>query len=221
MAVTFRATTARSATPAEPTGSAQDDIILAIASTETGSPTIGVATGFTEIDWGVEVEISGVTCRIYWARRGAGALATNWTGDYMIALIGYSGAKTSGSPINANAKSTLTGGSMSPYPSVTTTADNCMIVGLSGQWNWGATAPNAWANERYDPSSDIWIGDDGLFVTAGATGTIASTPSGSYGVLFTVAIEPDGGGGGGDPEMQVIRGGKLLHGGMLLKGIVR
>lgn len=184
-----------SLTTAEPTGTQENDIVLALYSNEVmGGAAPTPATGYSLVGT-FDTDACGVNVLrmgVYWARRGASPIATNWNDGGAagrISLITYRGATDTGNPVEASnydeANSTTV-----VNDGVTTISDNAMVVGLSAQWNWG-TQTSTMANERMDSGQDQAMYDNGLKASAGATGTFSFTGPGCMGSTV-LALTPDG-----------------------------
>lgn len=202
MAVAFRsASIGTDLSTALPSGHTQDDIILALVTTETNGTTPGTATGWTPIGSDDSCPEPGrpLSGHFFWIRRGASAPATNWTSGGgstpQVGYVCYSGCKTSGDPINASlvtGQPTGNGDTTYEHGPITTTVDNCMIVGLSGCNNWTTSSSTDFANERADGGATIsqHFYDDDLLTTAGSTGTLVVT-GGTGWVNCLIALEPE------------------------------
>jgi len=205
MAIAFRsATVGTTYSAALPTGNAQNDILLAIATNE--NPTaITAATGWTLIDGSTLHGFAGRSqaAYAYWIRRGALAPATNWSGGTtspQVSYLCYSGCITSGSPIDAywmEAANNTSDSTTVAWTAVTTTVANDMIVGIAAVNNWAAGTSATWANERGDggASASAHLYDNGLLASAGSSGSFSETIGDGH-AAFTIALLPDTGGGG-------------------------
>jgi hypothetical protein len=197
VAVAFRSVSvATSGTPGHPTGHTQDDIYVAIASNESGSTAPTPPSGWTTINTDGNAGNSGVLSHCTaWIRHGASDPAMAWTNADHVTVMCYSGCKTTDSPINISSYGE--GNGTVTYATITTTVDNCMIVGLHNVWTWAAETPGSFANERSDQGANgpNHTFDDGLLVTAGATGSLTTGGSDIFGATL-VALEPPAAGGG-------------------------
>jgi hypothetical protein len=132
-------------TATEPTGAAQNDILLMFALIS-GSPTITPPTG-----WSTAISyLAGSTdlsIRVFWIRRGSSApnytvsinSATNY---YEVSVSAWSGVVTSGTPFDAATNATPTSRNPSDpnCPSVTTTVANTVVIAMGIGWNgWNTT----------------------------------------------------------------------------------
>lgn len=218
MAASFRAVSSASGTgdvtPAVPTGTAENDIL--ILAVETANETVTAPSGYTEVDvspfgGGTAGAIGGSGLAVFWKRAGASETAPTVTdpGNHALAvLLAYQGAITAGNPFNATAESheTTTNDTSVEWPAVTTTIDNCLIINIGNDLRDATGARlSGWTNsnlssltERYDGGTTSGNGGglyvaDGLLATAGdsgaTTGTIVST-SGMH-IHMTLALLPN------------------------------
>ncbi|HEX7860825.1 MAG TPA: hypothetical protein VF773_10890 [Verrucomicrobiae bacterium] len=152
--------TAASATPSEPSGAAQNDILLCLFAVGFGATGITFPAGWNTID---SVSNATFTAYLGWIRRGAGAatLGITWTGgslyhEYFISA--YKGCPTGSSPIESFASST--GTSATPDPAaVTPASNNAMVVSAMVQWA-GATTGGYVPPANYILRSRRTVGDD-------------------------------------------------------------
>jgi hypothetical protein len=206
MAIAFRsASIGTTYGAALPTGNAQDDILIAVATNE--NPTaITAATGWTLIDGSTLHGFAGRSQAVYvfWIRRGASAPATNWSGGSsgtQVSYIAYSGCITTGSPVDTywmEAANNTSDSTTVSWSAVTTTNANCMIIGVVGVNNWAAGTSATWTNERGDggATSAAHLYDNGILASPGSSGSFSETIGDGHGA-FTIALLPDAGGGGG------------------------
>jgi len=178
VAVSFVAYTGTGgATQVEPTGTAQNDILLAVINATT-SPT-GPA-GWTQV--GSIRNASGEYTGVWWIRRGSSAPSYTWTGTIDGGVVAaFRGASNL---LSASAQSAA-GSAVSP--SVTTTFDNSMIVCLYGDAGSSSiTAPSGMTLTTGFFNAVAYV----LQASAGASGTKTwggtSLPVGSW----TIALEP-------------------------------
>ena len=229
MAVAFRAmTTAGDATAAnltltKPTGTVDNDILIAWITKET-TTTPGIPTGWTLIPNQAGVANSR-SCHKYWKRASSeGAswtwtFASTWRTGYVSA---YSGGETSGDPLDPaspTAMSESASASTLATPSQTTTVANVMLIasgyhilGFSAGW----VAP-AGMTDRVEFQN--CSGYDVLQAGIGASGTKTIDSGASASTMKAALIgikEPQA---AGDPEGSLL-GGKLLRGGLLQHGVL-
>jgi hypothetical protein len=206
MAIAFRGVTAGSdpgagnPTTAEPAGCQEDDVLLAVANCEdNATATVTPATGWVQVtnlfDEGTgsgQQLMSGV----YWIRRGAVAVATNWTisaggAARMLSIVAYSGVKTTGDPWNGTPVLTLGSDNTAEFGSLTTSVDGCMMVGLSSVYTWASTVTGTggW-DERLDQAgagpANIY---DQLQASAGGSPALTVTGDSNW-VAHLLALEP-------------------------------
>ena len=204
MAIAFRAAKLGSGITTDETGMslAQDDIVIAQYYDETGSGASSVtpATGFTQVAFESNADFSPwISLGVYWARRGAGAIATNWSvagggAGQCISLVAYSGCLLSGSPVHVVSAITDGNDGSAECASVTTTVDGCWPIGVLSQSVFSAASSSAWANERVDGATTqgTTIYDDGELTVAGATGIqVITITTGQHWKTVTLALEPE------------------------------
>lgn len=199
MAIAFRSATASTGvTPAEPSGAAADDIILALVSTETVGTTPTAATGYTLLSADTSSGGSGggrpLTHHTYWIRRGGSAIANNWSvggaANAEVCLVCYSGCITSGSPLDVAQSYNEGTDTSAEFVAVTTVTNGCMLVGLQCVNNWAASSSANWDNERIDQGG---AGAQAFYdepqTTAGATPTLSTTCGSNWGATL-IALKP-------------------------------
>jgi|SRR3990172_2023412 len=134
--------------------------------------------------------------------------------------------------IGASAKTNTTG---APSLSITTTQDNSAIVVIVGDWNAADGASRTWRTVNgiaptagngyeltYFRNASHYTVYAAYYSDAGAAGakTVGlSDPSGQKYSIVALEIKGAAGGGGGDPEGELI-GGKLIGGGLLGRGVL-
>lgn len=195
--ITFvNVTSSTGLSPALPTGTTTDDVVLAIYSGESTAATVTAPSA----DWTViqsDTNSGGnagvMQHRTWWARKTASALSTTWTdggAGGRVCLITYRGCRTTGSPINATSYGEVNGKPL-VMPSITTTVDGCVPVALVNLFNWSTIDGTDFTYERLDQGEAVGIYEDGPLYPAGATGTMSVTSAGS-GVFggTLVALEP-------------------------------
>ena len=179
-------------TTAEPTGTAEGDIVLALYTTETTNAAPTPATGFSLVgSFDTNVAASGVqNFGVYWARRGGSAIATDWSSGVsgeVVSLITYRGCIDTGNPVEASNYGEEADNSM-VNTGVTTVSPNAMIVGFSSGWTWGAHT-STMANERVDAGETQGIYDNGIQAAVGATGSFTFTVGNVIGTMV-LALSP-------------------------------
>lgn len=153
----YAAGTATDATPSEPTGAAENDILVAIMGCASAG-TIGIPSGWTSIEAGTDAFDGFFDYSIAWIRRGASAPSLTWTTGSSVyrevQVVCISGAITSGSPIEANTGAQ--GSATQPDgPSVTTLTANAMVLtGFYYGQNGGSSAGGWTVPASYTLSAD-------------------------------------------------------------------
>lgn len=202
MAVAFRsASTGASLATALPTGNAQNDILFAQIYTENVEPeTPTTATGWNYLDGYTAAPTTDISsCHWYWIARGASAPATNWaapgTGWSEVSYLCYSGADTT-TPIDTYAKNVdATLNATTVWSTITTTAAQCMIVGMAAVGHFTTCTSAQWTNERADggASMAVHLFDQGT-QAAGSQGSKTET-SGIGWFTIQIGLKPAAGGG--------------------------
>ena len=204
---------ATSLTVAEPTGTAQNDIVILVVQTATVT-TISVAAPASWNDMGAFNGPSGSN-RLYWARRGGSApdYQVNFGGSVAarVSAHSFSGARTTGSPIDATgAVTSNAAGTSHTVAAVTTLGANRLIVGvISSAGDMGLSTPPGGTTERYDgPGANS---SNYVFTAAAATAatygpyTATSTNSVASGSI-AFALLPAAGTGAEDVLRWAVRG---------------
>jgi hypothetical protein len=172
--------------PAEPTGTLQDDILVAVAYIESASATFVAPAGWSStfdggsVDSGVMTTPDTWEAHAYWIRRGASA--PSYTFEFTasaygeVRVVAYSGAYASGDPFSfASLATRNTAVLNSPFPDVsgtTDTADELLLWFGANFVGGNATWPTSPAfTGRSTTGNDIHFGDFAQAV-AGATGTV-------------------------------------------------
>lgn len=204
---TFSAT--RSPTVNYPTVLA-NDIIITVMATDTPATFSGTppGSGWTEEDEADDALPDGTTV-VFWKRAAGGETSEAWTNimaaneDGVVATVVFRNCKTSGSPFN-QAATPVSGGSVTNHdcPTVTTTVDGCMVVGILGIDPASSTRTYTWDagwDERVGYATTpsgvngllgaIYIGSD-LQTTAGASTPGGDFNSAEHAAKFTYALEP-------------------------------
>jgi hypothetical protein len=133
---------ATSATPTEPVGAAQNDILLMFIVIETSNTTFIAPAGWTQLY--ALPSTTGADVWVYWIRRGASApsYGISWTNldYYEVSVTAWSGVITSGNPYDAIANNARAQANPSApdCPAVTTTVANTVVLALGMTWaGWG------------------------------------------------------------------------------------
>ena len=203
----FVTNTGASVTAVEPAGAAQNDIILALITSETKVSITDdpVTHGWTQIN--VKAGAS-IRHQAYWIRRGAVApyCLFQWSGitNYAVSLSAWSAAITSGSPIGAtNLPAAFGTGTTLNSGAVTTTANDSVII-TAGTHNFGApiggwTAPSGYTaidlggTEAYMGSAYKALnGGTGTSQDPGSMGTTSSDEN--YAITLELLAASPGGG---------------------------
>lgn len=198
--------------PAEPTGSAENDIMLLSWVGDSRACTV-------DASWNLIYQRDNTTnihrTRLWWQRRGSSALTQaqrtlSWSGGmyyHEYILVAYSGCKTTGNPWT-DTPTTASGTSVNPAnpdpPSITTTISNALVV-VFGMGFSGVTTGNDWGTPSGYTKREGSVADQAswsLFdkVVASPTtenpATITGANTGSNGWdAITIALEPAAGGG--------------------------
>jgi len=141
-----------SVTPSEPTGAAQNDILLYQFTVFTGSGTVTGPTGWTSA---YSFDDTDMRTRVWWVRRGASAPAVqvSWTTAMTyseLIVSAYSGCTTAGTPYDDVQGNPVTGANpCNPDPAAATSAGSgrvAVAMGFSWQGDSGAgwTAPSGY-----------------------------------------------------------------------------
>jgi hypothetical protein len=167
-----------------PTGLAVNDIMIAFIYYEyTGAVTITPPASWAEITACAADNTStdpDFHARLWWKRTvqadidtGTKTFGFSQTVATNITVAAYSGALTTGTPIEAGNKTTGTGNVT--LPSITTLTDATLIIGCAMSWDWTKTWSSAVLTERNDTDGNAIY--DTAQATAGASGTKAITQS--------------------------------------------
>lgn len=133
-----------SATPAEPSGAAADDILFLWIVLDSATSGLNVPAAWTQLN-----SMTGASSNmyLYYTRRGSSApsYSLSWSGNwsYEISVTAWRGVAATGFPIDVRANNTPT--SRNPgnpnCPSVTTTVTNTEVIAFGMNWNgWPTTA---------------------------------------------------------------------------------
>lgn len=214
MAIAFRSTngvmsgtsSGSSIAVTKPSGVADGDLLVVAMYTDDCTVS-GVPSGWTLAG---EVENAGPDpdfwIRVYWKR--AASEGASWTWETSASVwfawecAAYTGGLASGDAIDGTPTTAFNGLNALPIPAVTTTVDGSMLIAIAGNFPGDAyasgTAPVT--NERADANGLCLY--DGIQATAGSSGTITLTKSGSNdhhaGVLL--ALKPASEGGSTTPQ---------------------
>lgn len=216
-------------TVGKPSGTANDDLMLAFIQTQ-GNVNIDAApAGWTSLHNVVTTTTTNSGCRLacYWKKAASEGSNYTWSlnGSAIVAavILSYTGVHLT-TPINAsNATSEDTDDTGVDAPSVTTDDANCMLVTahacnpqLQAATVMSFTGYASADFERYD-SSQTWDGTtlrtglavyEDLLVATGPTGIKTATAANdgkNCGVA--VALKPVAGGGGGGAAQAIVIGG--------------
>ena len=145
----FVGANATSIAVSQPTGTVDNDFMVAIIVDYTSSGTSAVPDGWTFL-----TSAAGAGCRvqIFWAVKGVSAglpVATSWTWTGLTAhcaglIVGYSGANSSGITGTPTARYQMAGQPVG-CNGLTTGYDNAMVIGVFVTTNAGGTV--TWSNE--------------------------------------------------------------------------
>ena len=191
-----------------PTGIVNGDILLLFVAVAGASPpTPTFPAGFATVAGPIASTSGGFTVNFYclWKRASGESgsyTVTHSSASTLAQLYCISGAKSSGSPINASSSNSGTG-TTSTGTGITTTVNDCLIV--FAEHDWGDTSNNLSPpsgttptfTERVDAALRYYA--EGVLATAGATGNKSITNNNTTDPLFPnpwavylVAVEPAG-----------------------------
>ena len=173
-------TTASSAVMTKPTGTAENDILIADLYVETDGA-ITLPSGWAQLDM-AECNTSGSAFRHYmfWKRAGASegsSYTFSWTGGVWRdwAIRSYQGALTTGNPFSFSAnteKDNMTGSAYPDISGTTTDADEMLVWGGGNYQVPSAHTPPTGFTEINDSSgADVYICEK-VQASAGATGNV-------------------------------------------------
>ena len=209
---TFRADaeasgTGTSAVVTKPTGTADNDILVAIVSNRVGSD-VSAPAGWTHL---VSQKATAVnihyTC-VYWKRASSEGADYTFTwassGLYRATVSAYSGAITTGSPFedtdytsNVNTTTTHT------LPAMTSAGANRLAIGMTSAMDDANSSISFTVPAGYTETQDSAgvIGHEGSYIAVAAAGAVASAAATSstagYGLSFHALLIPSISGGGG------------------------
>jgi hypothetical protein len=150
-------------TGTEPTGTAQNDIMIALALCSDSSTSLGAPSGWTVVTSGASA--GNFKYNLAWIRRGASAPSLTWTmsGAFYreVYILSYSGATPSGTPYGATADGGVQINVSTPNgPAVTTTAANSLVLSIFVHWS--GSGAGGWTKPTgYTQRSDNTSGNDG------------------------------------------------------------
>lgn len=214
MAITFVAAGSFAAaavaiTPGLPAGIANDDILIGVGECN-GNQVLTPPTGWAHVT-GSPVNVDTTTrLTVMWKRVVGGETALSWgdSGDHNIGqIVAFRGVKATGNPWNAT-PTTATEATLdtsAAWPTVTTTAADCMIVLCIATGRDATSAVNVGAvtnanlttiTERLDAWNSVGAGGGigvvtGFKVAAGAVGASTATMGSTDAkALMTLPLEP-------------------------------
>ncbi len=205
--------TTNSIVTTKPAGTVNNDILLLWVYWESNAAvTITPPTNFAEVtacafdNTGPNPDLHG---RLYW-KRASGEGADYTTGlsasvSCYATMASYSGAVTTGTPVEVGDK--VTGNSTScTLPSIITLTADTLIVGSAMSYDWVKTWSSSALTEHAD--SDGHAIYDAAQATAGASGTKLITQSGVDqfgGMICNLASTAGGGGAAPMPPPKIVR----------------
>lgn len=209
--------TAASITVNKPTGTVDDDILIAIVNHTTGSSftTVTAPSGWTLLDERTQNDgENAYRATAYWKKAASEGASYTWTpavSAYMAAGIScYSGGDVT-TPINAHSVNfSATSTTSNVCSAITTTVADTMLVALAASGWWDNTwTPPSGMTERVDTAVGSDWGSvsiaDVTQVATGTTGTKTFTSSVSHSCAgFLIAIAPGAGGGGGSTFIKIV-----------------
>lgn len=177
----------------KPTGTVDDDILLAQIYTELNGQTVTPPAGWTSI---VNIDNASGTFRTAWYYKRASGEGANYTftatGSDWIggAIASYSGCIGSGSPIDVNGSGNVGGSNTSAIASaVTTTVADTLIVFGSQNFIGTAATPPSGMTERQDVTGRYFA--DVAQATGGSTGSKTATlASADFWSAILIALKP-------------------------------
>lgn len=220
-------------TVTKPTGVAADDILIACYSQDGGSGAPTWPTDFTVLsdfaNLTFDGQQTGFAIKRATGSEGASYVLSGSGGDCCGAVIAFSGRHTTTAPThseNVTDSSTADGSSVTASTVTAETGDDlCFLVLVDPGGSVSSLTAGVPTDftERFELPGGNWSAMYGATrdnVSAGATGTITAT-SFTPGLSFAYTgylIRIPAAAAGGDPEIALIRGGKLVGGGLLLRG---
>ncbi|MEK7229622.1 MAG: hypothetical protein AAB154_06230, partial [Candidatus Binatota bacterium] len=201
-AVAFRASSAvalaggTSLTINKPTGVVDNDVMLLVFYVENTTVVPSVAGSWTLID----NITNGTAWQMYvWYRRAAAepaSYAITWGGTPSVVrsalIVAYSGAITTGSPVDVYSELATAGGTSMIATGVTPVNTDDMLVFLGTWWLTSATVtPPTGMVERYD-ASDIYAADQLLTSNAPTGDKTATLSQASGSSVYLVALKSAG-----------------------------
>jgi hypothetical protein len=185
----------------------QNDILIAWLVCDSAAVPNTQPSGWSLIGGPVDntgtADVRGVA---YWKRAGAGE-AGPYSFTWVAAAVGamlmgcYSGALTSGNPIDDSVVNGTAAGSSHTSSSIVTSVNDCLLVCMAGADESGTFTPywSAWANsavEREDVQSAAFTEHglaDYVLATAGTTSFTVTAADSDGGVVGLVALMPAAG----------------------------
>lgn len=148
---TFVKSTEETVTPSEPSGAAENDILIAWLIHDQGTSATA-PSGWTVLNYFDSTSFNG---QLAWIRRGSSAPSLTWSfqfSNFEISLTAWRGCLASGSPINASAYATPT--TRNPNnpdcPAVTTTVADTTVIAFGAAWGESNpfTAPSGYTGRE-------------------------------------------------------------------------
>ena len=207
--------TGTSAVVTKPTGTADNDILVAIVSNRVGSD-VSAPAGWTHL---VSQKATAVnihyTC-VYWKRASSEGADYTFTwassGLYRATVSAYSGAITTGSPFedtdytsNVNTTTTHT------LPAMTSAGANRLAIGMISAMDDANSSISFTVPAGYTETQDSAgvIGHEGSYIAVAAAGAVASAAATSstagYGLTFHALLIPSVSGGGSATFLDISR----------------
>jgi len=195
MALAYRSTativagTGTSVTGTEPSGTAQNDILIALYFVDQASATLGIPAGWSSIFNGASS--TNFRYNLCYIVRGASApsLAFTHTGSVYreLHMLSFSGGDTN-NPINASADGgTFIGNPPNPDPpSATATVANTLVLGVGIGWV-GSQAGGWVAPSGYTIRTDNTPTDDGMIAVKSLASATSENPGAFSGAFNTTA----------------------------------
>lgn len=192
-------------TISKPTGTTQDDVLLAVIHLGNSVTVTSAPSGWTEISApGGNGTDQG---KYYWARAGASepddySWNLSGTATWYGQVAAFSGVHAIGNPIDTSNYTPYASGTDRTAPSITTTQNNTMCVALISTATSSAITTTSSYTVVLHTSSHYAVFAYGAQVSSGASGTKSFSVSGKLGgaggTLHLALLEDTGGGGDDD-----------------------
>ena len=207
--------TGTSSTVTKPTGTADNDILIAIASNRVASDMTAPA-GWTALVGQKSVSSNIHSTTVWWKRASSEGADYTFTwatsGLYRITISAFSGCITTGSPFEdtdytTNASPTTT----HTLPAMTSAGANRLAVGMISAMDDANSSISFTVASGYTETQDAAgvIGHEGSYIAVAAAGAVASAAATSstagYGMSFHALLIPSVSGGGSATFLDISR----------------